>query len=232
MTCTKNSQAQTINEQRNHVNSGVLHSPELPITQWGGKLLVDARALHQRLQSKTDFSEWIKRRIEDYGFEAETDFSLNLGKTSKKGGRPKIDYLLTLDTAKELAMLERNEIGRMIRRYFIQKEKESRGEVLALPKDDRVFAQLKTLKINGRTLYPYSQFMVTVGSKSGSSYKSRYPNHFLELDNLQYVSEEMALQIYFNRRIRAARVANKEMQPVLPYDFADKKELKGGQDYV
>lgn len=74
--------------------------------------------------------------------------------------------------------------------------------------------------------------MISVGSKSGSSYKNRYPNHFLEFDNLQYVTEEMALQIYFNRRIRAARIANKDMQPVLPYDFADKKELEGGQDHA
>lgn len=149
MQTTNASPAPTLNER-----------PNLPIVQWGGKLLVDARVLHQRLQSETRFSDWIKRRVEDYSLQENDDYIVENNYTQKseklKAGRKPTNYLLTLDTAKELAMLERNEIGRMIRRYFIQKEKESRGEVLALPKDNRVFAQLKTLNINGRTLYPFS----------------------------------------------------------------------------
>ena len=218
--------------QPSHANGSLVQSPDLPITQWGEKLLVDARLLHRKLESKQDFSTWIKERIEDFGFEETNDYSIKLWNQKRKGNggdRRSIDYLLTLDTAKELAMLERNEIGRMIRRYFIQKEKESRGEILALPKDDKVFAKLQTLNINGRTLYPFCQFVRSIGGKTpGSSYVKRYPNHFVEFDDLRYVSEELALQIYFNKRIRAARLANSAMQPILPYDFADRKELKGG----
>jgi len=96
---------------------------------------VDARELWQGLKVGRDFSNWIKDRIEKYGFEEEKDFSPNLAKTSPEGGRPAIDYTLSLDMAKELAMVENNEQGRKVRRYFIEVEKQFRQVVLpVMPK--------------------------------------------------------------------------------------------------
>lgn len=93
----------------------------------------NARDLHASLQIQTRFNDWIDRRIEDYGFVEGEDFYSNLSKTSKgsKGGRPTSDYRLTLDMAKELAMIENNEVGRQVRRYFIQAEKELRQRIVA-----------------------------------------------------------------------------------------------------
>lgn len=93
----------------------------------------NARDLHASLQVGRDFSTWINDRVEQYGFIEGEDFSPVLGKTSKgtKGGRPTIDYHLSLDMAKELAMIENNEIGRQVRRYFIQAEKELRQRIIA-----------------------------------------------------------------------------------------------------
>ena len=88
--------------------------------------LCNARDLHATLEVGKDFSTWIKDRIEQYGFSAGEDFSPILWKTSRRGGRPATDYHLTLDMAKELAMVENNERGRLVRRYFIQIEKEAR----------------------------------------------------------------------------------------------------------
>lgn len=85
---------------------------------------VDARELWVALKSKRDFSNWIKDRLVD--FEEDKDFSPNLAKSSL--GRPAIEYILTLDTAKHLAMLERNEQGRKIRQYFIEVEKAHRKQ--------------------------------------------------------------------------------------------------------
>jgi len=91
------------------------------------KQFVDARLLHRFLKTGRDFSTWIKNRIEEYDFKQnddyimKNDFTPNLGKNQK--GRPNIEYLLTLDTAKELAMVERTEVGRQVRRYFIEVEK-------------------------------------------------------------------------------------------------------------
>lgn len=86
--------------------------------------LCDARDLHNFLAVGRDFSTWIKDRIEQYGFVECEDFSPFLGKST--GGRPGMEYHLTLDTAKELAMVENNEQGRQVRRYFIAMEREAR----------------------------------------------------------------------------------------------------------
>lgn len=93
--------------------------------------LVDARQLHQFLAVGRDFSTWIKGRIEKYGFEAGTDFvvidSPKWWNQSGRGGdRRSIDYFLTLDMAKELAMVERTPRGRQARRYFIECERQLR----------------------------------------------------------------------------------------------------------
>ncbi|HFV4326793.1 TPA: antA/AntB antirepressor family protein, partial [Escherichia coli] len=89
-------------------------------------LLCNARDLHDFLEVGKVFAAWINARIEEYGFEENKDFVVfsNSGKNSV--GRRRKDYHLTLDTAKELAMVERNEKGRQIRRYFIECEKKLR----------------------------------------------------------------------------------------------------------
>lgn len=87
----------------------------------------DARELHLRLQVGRDFSNWIKDRIDQYGFIDGEDYSPNLANRSDgKPGKQRTDYRLTLDMAKELAMIENNEIGRQVRRYFIRAERELR----------------------------------------------------------------------------------------------------------
>lgn len=85
--------------------------------------LCNARDLHGFLEVGDRFDQWISRRIETYGFADGEDFCTKLCKTR---GRPATDYHLTLDTAKELAMVENNDKGRQVRRYFIQIEKEAR----------------------------------------------------------------------------------------------------------
>lgn len=86
--------------------------------------LCDARDLHQFMQVGRDFSNWIKGRIEQYGFVEGEDFSPVLAKST--GGRPGLEYHLTLDMAKELAMVENNDQGRQVRRYFIAMERQAR----------------------------------------------------------------------------------------------------------
>lgn len=89
--------------------------------------LCDARDLHQFLNVGRDFSTWVKERIEQYGFLEGEDYSPVLGNRSDGlPGKPRTEYHLTLDTAKKLAMVENNEQGRQVRRYFIAMEREAR----------------------------------------------------------------------------------------------------------
>ena len=89
--------------------------------------LINARELHRALNCNTKFADWIKRRIKYYKFVENDDFIrlLKFEKGDEKGfGNKKIiDYYLTMDTAKELCMVENNETGRKIRKYFIEVEK-------------------------------------------------------------------------------------------------------------
>ena len=110
----------------------------------------NARDLHAFLEVGRDFSNWIKSRIDKYQFVEGEDFvtvqnlsSPNLAssninqlysaesKNAKSRQQQMVDYHITLDMAKELAMVENNEIGRKVRRYFIQIEKKSR-EILEM----------------------------------------------------------------------------------------------------
>ncbi|EAA6844915.1 hypothetical protein DRX19_28995 [Salmonella enterica subsp. enterica] len=92
-------------------------------------LLCDARELHSFLGVGKVFAAWITARIAEYEFVENHDY-ISFFQNGKKpqGGRPTKDYHLTLDTAKELAMVERNEKGRQIRRYFIECEKQLRQQ--------------------------------------------------------------------------------------------------------
>lgn len=86
-----------------------------------GKNIVSARAVWQFLEAKKQFADWIKARIIKYGLIEGQDFT-TFSPNSEKG-RPEIEYYLTFDTAKELAMVEGNAKGREARQYFIGCEK-------------------------------------------------------------------------------------------------------------
>ena len=92
----------------------------------GGDLIetVNARELHWFLGVGKDFSTWIKGRIEKYDFEEGVDYIINkFMEHLPSGAKQKIDYHISIDMAKELAMVERSDKGREARRYFIECEK-------------------------------------------------------------------------------------------------------------
>ena len=83
----------------------------------------NSEKLHNFLQSEQQYANWIQNRIAQYGFVENEDYIVEIVKT-KTRGRPKKLYWVTLDMAKELAMVENNEKGKEARRYFIEVEKE------------------------------------------------------------------------------------------------------------
>ena len=93
---------------------------------------VNARELHAFVESKQEFANWIKNRIEKYGFIENYDFLITLSKTPN-GGRPSQEYFITLDMAKQLAMVENNEKGTQVRKYFIECEKKLKEQTAPQP---------------------------------------------------------------------------------------------------
>ena len=111
----------------------------------GEKPAVSARELHEFLEVSTDFRHWFQRMCE-FGFSEGQDFRTFL--TESTGGRRGQDAAVTIDMAKEICMLQRNEKGKMARQYFLQLERDwnSPEKVMAraLQIADR---RIKTLEI-------------------------------------------------------------------------------------
>lgn len=101
----------------------------IQINNDGEKSTVNARDLHNFLESKQEFSNWIKGRISQYDFIEDQDFITN----DKIINRSKMkDYHISIDMAKELSMVERNEKGKQARRYFIECEKRALNPISQL----------------------------------------------------------------------------------------------------
>lgn len=98
----------------------------------------DARELHEFLEVKTAFAQWIVRRIEDAQLVENVDFT----KIEKLEFNTK-DYVLSLDAGKHVAMLERTEKGRQIRDHFIQYEKRHRAEIANLTPTELLLRQVQ-----------------------------------------------------------------------------------------
>ena len=99
--------------------------------------LCNARELHTFLDIGKDYSTWIKNRISEYGFIQDEDYLVIIERTN---GRPRKEYHITLDMGKELGMVERNERGRQIRKYFIECERRaSQPKQIALPAPEKKF---------------------------------------------------------------------------------------------
>ncbi|WP_449450902.1 phage antirepressor KilAC domain-containing protein [Streptococcus suis] len=86
--------------------------------------VVSGRQLHEALEVKTPYSMWFDRMVE-YGFTENQDFLLNnFVKQTGRGGHNKVDHVIKLDMAKEIAMIQRTDRGKQVRQYFIQVEKD------------------------------------------------------------------------------------------------------------
>lgn len=187
----------------------------IPIIYQNENMLVDARLLHKKLEVGRDFSTWVKDRIEQYGFEEGIDFSPNLGKST--GGRKAKEYHLTLDMAKELAMIENNDTGRTIRRYFIQAEKLNRTQVLQADAEG-LFKGMQPVMYRGYKCYPYVNVLKAVGFSATSgavqSRKKRFPGQFFKLFGRNFITSQFAHFLVESRKhVQAAQ----KMQMQLPF---------------
>ncbi|WP_276726610.1 antA/AntB antirepressor family protein [Capnocytophaga granulosa] len=174
------------------------------ITEQEGIQLVDARELHRKLQTGRDFSNWIKGRIQEYGFIRNEDYFIEdnqhnytenqiLRQNGRKveKGRPTINYHLSLNMAKELAMVERNEQGRKIRRYFIEMEKIALQTIIKMP---------KSLNIYGMEALPYVEWLLLHNySVTSGQYHARirkHPQHFYKASTGKwYINKAFAEQL-------------------------------------
>ena len=127
------------------------------------RITVSARDLYEFLEATERFNSWFDR-MKQYGLVENTDYTTvkKLTEVPNNGGvqiRELDDYQLTIDTAKQIAMLQRNEKGTQARKYFIQVEN-------AWNSPERVMARaltianktIETLKIENSEMKPKADY--------------------------------------------------------------------------
>lgn len=118
---------------------------------------VSARDLHEFLEVGADYRHWFPRMCE-YGFTEGQDFRSFL--TESTGGRPAQDAQLTIEMAKEICMLQRNEKGKIARQYFIQLEKDWNSPEKVMARALQIAdKQIKQLQADNASLTVQNQIM-------------------------------------------------------------------------
>lgn len=114
-------------------NLTVIENELVPVYETStGEKVVYGTELHEVLGVKTPYKDWSERRLSDIDAIENEEYEVLLkNERNSKGGRPQKEHIIKLDTAKEMAMLERNEKGKQVRRYFIQIEKKYKENSLA-----------------------------------------------------------------------------------------------------
>ncbi|WP_240693372.1 antA/AntB antirepressor family protein [Campylobacter jejuni] len=160
----------------------------------------NAREIFQFLNSLQDYSNWIKNRISHYNFIENQDYIIELVYTK---GRPRKEYYVTLDMAKELCMVENNEKGRQARRYFIECEKrlknleQEKMEKLAFRQSLGYKSQLEQQKTNFNNeikalKYDLIQTKEELDACKGALEVLKRRKDFGNEENLRLLQEELA----------------------------------------
>jgi anti-repressor protein len=124
-------------------------NPERPV--------VSGRELHEALQIDTPYKKWFDRMTE-YGFTENKDFWTNLSEST--GGRPATDHILTIPMAKELCMIQRTDIGRKFRQYFITIEEAWNSPKMVMQRALSIANErVKTLQLSVSQLTVENQIM-------------------------------------------------------------------------
>jgi phage anti-repressor protein len=169
---------------------------------------INARELHFELESKKDFSNWIKARIAKFGFIEGEDYLIILTQTGEQkgsGGSNKIEYFISLDMAKELAMVEATKKGREARQYFIKCEKQLRKlEKQRLTVDwQEARSKGKGVRGNlGKAIQEYERYCDSTGhvrkDKEGNP-KPESRNYY------SLITSEIYAQLFLDRKLKGVR---------------------------
>ena len=161
----------------------------LPVTvNQNGEKAVYGRDLHQALEIETDYPRWFKRQLDKGLFEENSDYAVtDKFVPNPSGGKQKlIDHLLTLDMAKEVAMLAKTEMGKQVRRYFIEVEKKSRFQQVPTDPMSILRNQFKALEMVGAQVntLKLDQFRLESQIKEIQNTTPLYPAESEELQKL------------------------------------------------
>ena len=180
-----------------------------------GEKVVYGTELHEALEVKSNYRDWIKNRLSDCDADENEDYEA--AKILAPSGQNKSEHIIKLDIAKEMAMLERNEKGRQVRRYFIRVDKKYK-ETKSSPQIEQVVRIIKyiadDLKMNEASkLLMYENFCKDYGIRTG--FLPKYENNG---------SREMKSVTELLKRFDCGISASKFNQLLLKHGYLEERE--------
>ena len=182
----------------------------LPIRTNGENKVVNARHLHAFLEIGKDFSNWIKAQIQRCDLVENVDYQplAQKGERSEGGrfnGSNKIEYALSIEAAKEIAMMSQTPKGKMARRYFIECERRLMTKV----KLENYLKIDEFCKLYGKTTHCFYGLM------------AKFRREFIALGNVFYISKRLAESVSYKaeyQKIRSeCRSDERYEQMLLPF---------------
>lgn len=184
--------------------------------------VVSGRDLFDFLEVREAYTEWFNR-MTGYGFTEGVDFIGNLREST--GGRPATDHALTLDMAKELAMLQRTEKGKRARQYFLQVEKDFNSPEKIMARALKMAdAELRTVKAQLAIAAPKAEFYDTVTASDDLLPMDRVA----KLLNEPGIGRNLLFRILRNRNV--LRSNNEPYQEYVNRGYFELKETRGYYD--
>ena len=119
------------------------------ITYANNRPTVLGRDLHEVLGIQTPYDKWLPRMCE-YGFVEGRDFSTFLSEST--GGRPAQNHQLTIEMAKEICMIQRTEIGKRCREYFLEVERRYKAQTKPLTPEEMILEQAQLMVAHSKRL--------------------------------------------------------------------------------
>lgn len=203
----------------------------IPINNENGNKTVSARELYKFLEATERFNSWFERQLQ-YGFTENIDYQ-GCESFNTLANQTVTDYALTLDTAKEISMLQRNDKGKQARRYFIEVEKKAK-QLLEPQTPEMIMA--RALQVAQQTIDNHQKQVKMLEGRvelqsaeiKKQAPKVEYYNEVLtstSVYNTKHIAKELGMSaIALNRRLNALGVQYKHRGTWLLYSKYQNKE--------
>lgn len=187
------------------------------------KPMVSGRELHKALGIKTAYKDWFPRMCE-YGFSEGIDFCSFLSEST--GGRPAADHMITIPMAKELCMIQRTDIGRKFRQYFISIEEAWNSPEMVMQRALAIANErVKTLQLSVSQLNVDNQIMKPKAEYFDELVDRKLLTNFRDTAKELHIGQKEFIQFLIDHKY-VYRDQRGKLKPYMPYVEDGLFELK------
>lgn len=187
------------------------------------KPMVSGRELYKALGIKTAYKDWFPRMCE-YGFSEGVDFCSFLSEST--GGRPATDHMITIPMAKELCMIQRTDIGRQFRQYFISIEEAWNSPEMVMQRALSIANErVKTLQLSVSQLTVDNQIMKPKAEYFDELVDRKLLTNFRDTAKELHIGQKEFIQFLIDHKY-VYRDQRGKLKPYMPYVEDGLFELK------